>query len=288
MSRQFPLSITAAPQVLPISGGELGFHKIFIGFGTAPTSGFVSVEKRAIGDSGWSPINGGENVPIVAGQAAVYTDGAIGALRVSFIALDGGAAPALWLSSEATAWPPLGLLTDGGTGQNARVRVDMAQTGFFAGREFRTFREWTTATTATFVIRAVVPINIILFDLRLNCEEGSARLETLVGGTAGGTFSETLPIFNRNNMSERPTPLYTQQVVLTAGGTLTGGTLLDVLRVKTSGNSNFASSVGATNGDERGIAANTYYFRLTLTGFIGVFKAWWEERPNGSQMPFPT
>jgi hypothetical protein len=77
MSRQFPLAITAAPQILPISGGELGFHKIFIGFGTAPTSGFVSVEKRAIGSINWAPIEGGENVPIVGGEASIYTDGAI-------------------------------------------------------------------------------------------------------------------------------------------------------------------------------------------------------------------
>lgn len=173
---------------------------------------------------------------------------------------------------------PASLVTDSG-GPNPRIRVDVGQTGFFAGREFRTFKEWETATTSTYVIKAVVPLNIILFELRMGCEEGSVRVETVVGGTEGGTFSETLPRFNRNNMSERPTPLYTPQVTLTAGGTLTGGTLLDVLRLKTSGNSNFGSSVGVSSGDERGIGANTYYFRLTLTGFIGVFRAWWEERP---------
>ena len=176
------------------------------------------------------------------------------------------------------AAPPTGLLTDP-DGPNQRIRVDVGQTGFFAGREFRTLKEWPTDTTATYVIKAVAPLNIILFDLRIGCDEGSARIETLLGGTEGGAFAETLPIFNRNTMTERPAPLYTQQVVLTAGGTLTGGTLLDVMRVKTSRNSSFASSVGAASGDERGIAANTYYFRITLTGFIGIFRAWWEERP---------
>lgn len=173
---------------------------------------------------------------------------------------------------------PSGLLTNA-DGPNQRVRVDVGQTGFFAGREFRTFKEWSTPTTATYVIKAVVPLNIILFDLRMGCEEGSARVETVIGGTEGGAFSETLPTFNRNTMSERPTPLYTQQVALTAGGTHTGGTVLDVLRIKASGNSNFGSSVGAAGGDERGVGANTYYFRLTLTGYIGTFRAWWEERP---------
>lgn len=161
-----------------------------------------------------------------------------------------------------------------------RIRVDVAQTGFFDGREARTFREWETATTDTLIIKAVVPIDIILFELGITGEEGAARVETLVGGTEGGTFSETLPIFSTNNMASRPTPFYVHTVLLTAGGTLTGGTLLDVLRIKTSTTSNFASSVGAATGAERGVAANTYYFRITLTGFIGVFKARWEERPD--------
>lgn len=40
------------------------------------------------------------------------------------------------------AHPPLVLMTDG-NGPNARLRVDVGQTGFFAGREFRTFRRLT-------------------------------------------------------------------------------------------------------------------------------------------------
>lgn len=159
-----------------------------------------------------------------------------------------------------------------------RLRVDSAQTSFFEGREFRTFKEWSTATTATYVIKAVVPINIVLFDLVISIDSGDIRVQTLVGGTEGGSFSETLPVIPANTMSSRPTPFYTSQVVLTAGGTHTDGTLLDVLRVKTASNSNFSSSVGARPSDERGIGANTYYFRITLNDVIGTFKARWEER----------
>lgn len=168
-------------------------------------------------------------------------------------------------------------LTTGTT--NPRLRVDVAQTGFFEGREFRTFKEWPTATSATYVIKAVVPINIILFELGVELEAGTARIETLVGGTEGGTFSETLPIFPTNTMSEKPQPPYANQVILTAGGTLAGGLLLDSLRAKTSDNSNFSASVGAAAGAERGVGANTYYFRVTLSSVLGVFKARWEERP---------
>ena len=182
-------------------------------------------------------------------------------------------------ADRVIAHPPFDLLTDGGDGPNRRLRVDVAQTGFFAGREFRTFKEWSAATTATVVIKAVVPIDIILFELGIELEAGTARIETLVGGTEGGTFAEVLPIFPTNTMSEKPQPPYAAQVVLTSGGTLTGGTLLDPLRAKTSDNSNFSASVGAAAGAERGVGANTYYFRATLTAVIGVFKARWEERP---------
>lgn len=180
---------------------------------------------------------------------------------------------------------PQELLTGTGALPRPRIRVDPAQTSFFEGREFRTFKEWPTATTATYVIRATVPLDIILFELGVTVEEGSIRIETLVGGTPGGSWSEVLPVFGANTMSSRPTPFYVPQVVLEAGGTLTGGTLLDPLRAKTSGNSNFASSVGATAGAERGVGADTYYFRITLTGTIGVFKARWEEtQPASSEI----
>lgn len=159
-----------------------------------------------------------------------------------------------------------------------RVRVDVAQTGFFAGHQFRTFKEWATATNATYVIRATVPIDVILFELFIELEDGTARIETVVGGTPGGAFAEILPVIPSNTMDERPQPPYEAQVVLEAGGTLADGTVLDVLRIKTADNSNFAASVGAGSGAERGVGPNTYYFRMTLNGAIGVFRARWEER----------
>lgn len=161
-----------------------------------------------------------------------------------------------------------------------RVRVDVGQTGFFEGREFRTFRDLNMSTGTTLVIKAVVPINIILFGLDINLLEGELRVETVAGGTEGGTFSETLPIFARNTTTERPEPLYSPQVVLAAGGTHTGGTILDVLVNKAGANAQQAGSVGVAQNDERGVGAATYYFRLTATGTVrGTFKARWEERP---------
>ena len=186
--------------------------------------------------------------------------------------------PVTLTDNSGKSWQDL--LTDGGDGPSRRLRVDVAQTGFFAGREFRTFKEINLATSQAYYVKAVVPVNIILFANVISLTGGELKLYTSVGGTESGTFSETLPIFARNTMSERPTPVYTPQVVLTAGGIVTGETNLDLVWVKAADNTNFSGNVGGSTGDERGVAANTYHFRLlSVSASTGVWNVWWEERP---------
>lgn len=184
-----------------------------------------------------------------------------------------------WYAPMVVSYPPANLMTEGPDG-NPRLRVDVAQTGFFAGREFRTFRRVTTGAGATRVIKAVVPVNVILFSLQIELTDGWIDIETRIGGTEVGSFAEVLPVFNRNNMDG--TPVYAVQTVLTSGGTHSGGVVLDVLAARAAGATAQASSVGNGITDERGIAPGTYYFVLTNPGSgpaSGVFRAWWEERP---------
>lgn len=162
-----------------------------------------------------------------------------------------------------------------------RIRVDVGQTGFFEKREFEMFREFPTATTATYVLRVVSPVNFILQELDLELEAGTARLATFSGGTPTGSFSETLPYIAANTMTETP-PAYTPQIVITAipaGGSLVGGSAIRVTRVKAADNSNFAASVGSTPDLVAGRGPGTYYLVLQLTAAIGVLKARIEERP---------
>lgn len=185
-------------------------------------------------------------------------------------------------AERVIAQPPFDLLTDGGTGPNRRIRVDVGQTGFFSGREFRTFREFSIAAGQTLVLKIVVPINAILLEQSMELDAGSVRITNAAGGTEGGTFSETLPIIGKNNMTERPTPFYAPQIVFTAGGTHTGGFIFDIHRVVAATATAQQSTVGNIVGDERGIAANTYYVRYenfgssAATGTIWFF---YEERP---------
>ena len=175
--------------------------------------------------------------------------------------------------------PESGLLTDDG-GPNRRLRVDVGQTGFFAGREFRTFHEFTISNTNVLVLKFTCSVNFILSGLDFTLITGEVKATINSGGTEGGAFSETLPIIARNTMTERPTPYYTTNASLVAGGTHTGGTQLDLLWAKVTDNSNKASSSDTEMGAERGFAAGTYYLKLTaLADSTGVFHARWEERP---------
>ena len=61
-----------------------------------------------------------------------------------------------------------------------RILVDVGQTGFLEGREFRAFKELSIATGETYVVRAVVPVNIILNSLAVVIDAGWLRLSTKV------------------------------------------------------------------------------------------------------------
>ena len=182
-------------------------------------------------------------------------------------------------ASRVEAYPPKILMTDD-DGDYARVRVDVGQTGFFAGREFRTFYDFTINDGATFVLKAVTSVNVILYDFTVDVELGDIEVELLGGGTEGGTFSINLPILKTNNMTDASD--YASNVVMTANGTHTGGTAFDKFRIFVGDN---LSKIGTKTASEQypiGFAPGTYYIKLkNLVGnkqAKGIFRARWEER----------
>ena len=177
--------------------------------------------------------------------------------------------------------PSPDLMTDGGYGDYRRLRVDVGQTGFFAGREFRTIYEFSIATGATQVIKVVAPCDTIVQMFSAELQTAALRVELLFGGTESGTFATALSIFKTNTMSSSSN--YVRQVTMMAGGTHTGGTLVDLLVLK-SGDGTSASKDVVTSANESlpvGFPAGTYYIRLVNTDgatATGVFRARWEER----------
>ena len=179
------------------------------------------------------------------------------------------------------------LITSGGEdGRAPRIRVDPGQTGFFDGRMFRAFMEGIIPVAGPAVqFRFVAPINFILWTQELALTQGALQLEVYSGATGSGTWTE-LPVIGINRMSERPTPLYVNQCTIAFGGNFSGGTKVDVMKLRTAQNNTAANNVGGSFA-ERGLPATTFYGRLsTLTGGLTVndaahyvYQLAWEERP---------
>ena len=182
-------------------------------------------------------------------------------------------------AERVEAYPPAKLMTDS-DGSYARLRVDVGQTGFFAGREARTFYEFSIASGARQVIKVVAPTDTVVQQLLIDLYLAEIRLELVVGGTEGGTFATSLPIFKTNTMSTASN--YSPQVTMNLGGTHTGGTIVDLIQTVTDTNPNKATPAGVSEDSPQGFAAGTFYIRLINTDgatATGIFRARWEERP---------
>lgn len=187
------------------------------------------------------------------------------------------------------------LITDGGeSGIAPRIRVDPGSTGFFARREFRTFKAFDAGlstqipTGQRVLIRTVTAVNTIFVNLEFDFDNGAIRVSTYNGGTPTGTFNQTLPVISTNTMTEKPA--YTAVTVLTATapGTsgavnLTGGTLLDVVRLKSANATSSTTTISSTSDNPRGVpAAQTFYLlveNISNGDAEGTIHIRWEERP---------
>ena len=182
-------------------------------------------------------------------------------------------------AERVEAYPPAKLMTDG-DGEHARLRVDSGQTGFFAGREARTFYEFSIPTGSSQVIKVVSPVNTIVQLFGIELDLAALRLELVVGGTEGGTFGSPLPVFKTNTMSTQSG--YLPQVTMATGGTHTGGTVVDLLTAISGANANKSTSQSVSENLPNAFSAGTFYIRLINTDGAtakGIFRARWEERP---------
>lgn len=184
---------------------------------------------------------------------------------------------------------PRDLITGTGATPKPRLRVDVAQTSFFEGREFRSYLDFSIPANTTLVTKFVSPIDFVLNNQTLSINSGNIRLAIYTGGTEGGSFT-ALPVIGRNRMSERPTPFYVPLVTVFSGGTHTGGTEVDVLRAVSdqAGSTIQSVNVGFAEGDERGLPAGTYYARIqnldANDASVGIYSIAWEERAASSSL----
>lgn len=277
--------IANGSQTFSIPGGVAGSTKIYLKFASAPSAGTVTFEIQRPGSTDWTSVQNGSLIGLSSGSAQVMADGGFSVVRLTFAGLVGGSGLTLAVVENATGTPASDLLTDGGFGANRRFRVDSGQTGFFAGSMFRTFHEFNIPAAGSLNLLFQMPINFILWSQQIEIDSGGIKVENIVNPTTGGAFTE-LPVIGRNRMTEAPQPLYISRMQCGQGGTLTGGTVVDVLRLLTNPNQGNSHSSNIVNGqdDERGIPAGSYGIRLTaLSGIteatLGTIHVMWEERP---------
>lgn len=178
------------------------------------------------------------------------------------------------------AYPPKVLMTDN-DGNYARVRVDVGQTGFFAGREFFTFYEFSIPTAQSVVIKINALTDTYLQKFIVDLWTADLRVELFSGGVSSGTYNVNLPVL-RSNMTSTIDATYDSQTTLETGGSFTGGTLIDVMQLFAVANPAKGSAVEGGGDAVLGFGAGIYYIKLSNINSItatGVFKARWEERP---------
>ncbi|MBU0792098.1 MAG: hypothetical protein KKC55_16750 [Gammaproteobacteria bacterium] len=182
--------------------------------------------------------------------------------------------------------PSRDLMTDNGFGESRRLRVDVGDTDFFAGRKFRDYIPLAVPVAGPSIkFRFSSPINFILWAQDLDLTQGALDLRVYTGSTTSGTWVDRVPI-GINRMTDRPQPYYEPQCRLALGGGFTGGTEVDMMLLRASAANNSASNVG-DKFSERGLPPGIYYGELkTLTGGVAVsdaaqgkYNLEWAERP---------
>lgn len=164
-----------------------------------------------------------------------------------------------------------------------RTKVDPELASFHAGTQARAFREISLAAGASLYVRMARPVDIIIRRFNLYVNSGEIRCEIYRGATAAGVWSESIPVIPKCETNERPLPHYVPQIKLTAGGTFSGGTLYDLIHVKTSGGGGNQGTVGNSSDDVLGAPAGSGWYKFSNPGAqaaTGIFSLWWEELPT--------
>lgn len=163
-------------------------------------------------------------------------------------------------------------------GLHGRMFVDTGGVNPTENRQYFMFHEFTLQASGTEVVKVVIAGDTVMDAFSIKLMSGKGRVEIVAGGTAGGTFNQNIAIFPVNGMSTA-TPRATT-TTMTSGGTLTGGTTMDLFLVNTGDNVNQSSGVSVGEDFAIGFPAGTYYIRITNTdnsATTGLIKALWTE-----------
>ena len=144
---------------------------------------------------------------------------------------------------------------------------------FEQGRSYRTFLALEMSEASVRTIRVVIPKNLTADYLELTCYGGNLTMETISGGTAEGTYDVTLPMIPRNAMTTATAVPAGELPVITTGGTVTGGTIVDIVNVKAPNEPIQVVPFNTGDSSRRAFPPSTIFLKITSAGSAaGIFK----------------
>ncbi len=173
--------------------------------------------------------------------------------------------------------------------ETARVKIEPSTEGFWKGLDYRIVEEVEVGGTPL-VFRFESTKNFILRSQVVESDAGAIRFRAYRSnqGTEGGTFDTDIAIYKVNFIEGVPS--VDTGVNITTGGTFTPAALplgkaVDVVRVKSSTQSNRQITISGDVGTERGLPPGVYYIvldRFDGSGTSeGVVSVQWEELESG-------
>lgn len=165
----------------------------------------------------------------------------------------------------------------------SRIKTDSDQAAFWIGTQFRAFKEITLASGASLYLKMERPCNIVIRGFSMSVNAGEMRCEIYRNASLSGTWNSSLLVIPKRELSGSELPSYSAQCSISSGGAFSGGTLYDLMHVKTSGNSQQGSTVGGEMNNQLAAPGGSVgCYKFTNPGnssATAIFSLWWEELP---------
>lgn len=169
-------------------------------------------------------------------------------------------------------------LLDLGDGSHVEQAVAVHDVAFYERRQLYYQHEFSLGSGETEVIESIIDADYIVNQFEIRLVSGQARSEVIVGGSSTGTFDNDINLLSANTIEDHPE--YTSATTIKSGGGVTGGFIVDTLRVKAGTGGASGSSIAGGRSQLRGAPAGTLHVKLTgkAAGTDGILYVQFEER----------
>lgn len=161
-------------------------------------------------------------------------------------------------------------------GFRGAMQVVLLSLGFWQGKQFRAYREFTLSANQVVTLRLTATKPFLLQAQSLLLVGGDARAVIVTGATPAGTFTNITTLNPKYRIGMEPV----STVSIAAGGTITGGSEREVLLCAASTGGATKSALGETQlAGTRGLPAATFYITITAgaNGATGLYSIEWED-----------